>query len=211
MPDEVNQDYLRKFVAFINRNRSRWRFIIVVGGGKTCRNYQNTARRAGVKNPAFLDWVGIMATRLNAELLRSVFGPLAEDRVVIDPTKKFRFKKSVMIAAGYKPGWSTDFDAALLAKNYGAKRIINLSNIDSVYNKDPKKHRDAAPVKSATWKEFFKIIGTKWNPGDNLPFDPVASNLAQKEGMEVIIANGWNLKNLQNILDAKKFRGTRIF
>jgi uridylate kinase len=34
--------------------------------------------------------------------------------------------------------YSTDFDAVMLAKNFGAKKVINLSNIDYAYDKDHK-------------------------------------------------------------------------
>jgi uridylate kinase len=98
----------------------------------------------------------------------------------------------------------------MLAKTYGAKTVINLSNINYLFNKDPKKFKDAKKIPTINWQGLFKIIGNKWLPGANLPFDPMAGKLAEKNQIKVIIANGKNLKNLKNILENKKFIGTEI-
>ena len=97
-----------------------------------------------------------------------------------------------------------------LAKIYGARQIINLSNIDFVYTKDPRKFKGAKKITATSWKNFRKIVGNKWDPGKNLPFDPTAAKLAERLKLKVIIANGKNLKNLQRILQGKKFQGTTI-
>ncbi|MDP2838152.1 MAG: UMP kinase, partial [Candidatus Moranbacteria bacterium] len=90
------------------------------------------------------------------------------------------------------------------------KRIINLSNIERVYNKDPRAHADAVPYDTMTWKEFRKLVGNKWNPGMNVPFDPIASEMAEKENMEVAIMNGGDLTNVTNYVAGKEFVGTLI-
>ena len=87
-----------------------------------------------------LDWLGISATRFNAYLVKTIFKNLTYREIIADPTKKIRMKnEKVIVAAGWKPGCSTDYDAVLLAKNLGVKTLINLTNIDYVYDKDPKK------------------------------------------------------------------------
>ena len=76
--------------------------------------------------------------------------------------------------------------------------------------KTQKKYPDAKIIKNISWQDFRKIVGNKWDPGLNMPFDPVASKAAQKQKMKVIIANGKNLKNLEKILSNKGFVGTVI-
>ena len=115
-----------------------------------------------------------------------------------------------MVAAGWRPGWSTDYVSTILAERLNAKTVINLSNIKYVYTKDPKKFKSAKIIKEITWPDFRKIVGNKWDPGLNAPFDPVASANAEKLGLKVIIAQGKNTKNLNNILNNKKFIGTVI-
>ena len=114
------------------------------------------------------------------------------------------------MAAGWKPGFSTDFDAVVLAERFGAKTVVNLSNIAQVYTDDPKKNPDAKPLVSATWPEFQKIVGTEWNPGLNAPFDPIATKKAADLGLTVVVAAGSNLPNLDKILRDEPFFGTTI-
>ena len=116
-----------------------------------------------------------------------------------------------MIAGGWKPGWSTDKDAVLLARNLGATELINLSNIDYVYDKDPSKFKDAKRIERINWPEFRNnIVGYKWLPGRNSPFDPVASGMAQKLKLRVCVLNGNNLAEVEKALDGRKFKGTII-
>jgi uridylate kinase len=96
------------------------------------------------------------------------------------------------------------------ARNFKARTILNLSNIDYVFNKDPKYHKDAKRFERISWKEFRRIVGSEWDPGLNAPFDPIASKEAQRLGLEVVIINGRNLENLESFLNGKKYKGTVI-
>jgi len=187
------------------------RFILIVGGGKIARIYQKSARQVAKLTDEDLDWLGIHATRLNAHLLRTIFRDFAFPQIITNRRKiNPKIQAVIIIAAGFKPGCSTDYDAVLLAKAYHAGTIINLSNINWVYTKDPRKFKSAKPIKNISWQDFQKIVGTKWDPGKNAPFDPVASKWAKKWGMKVIICNGKNFKNLRKILSNKPSQGTIV-
>jgi len=204
--------FLKKFKKLIEAmTNSDYRFILICGGGMTARNYQNSAKKVVKLTRDDLDWLGIHATRLNAHLVRTIFRDIAYPVIAKDPTKKLNFKEKVLIGSGWEPGWSTDYDAVLLAKLYGAKRVINLTNIDYLYNKNPTIYKDAKRIIEIDWKSFRKIVGNKWDPGANVPFDPIASREAQKLGLEVILANGKKIKNLEYIIKCKKYIGSRIF
>lgn len=207
----IDVEYLKSFRDILRPLiKSGTRFIVVVGGGHTARAYQQAAGAIVKLNPEDLDWLGIHATRLNGHLLRTIFRDVALHRVVKDPTKPVRWDKPVMVAAGWKPGWSTDYVAVRLAHKYDIKTLVNLTNIDAVYDKDPSRYENAEPYDKLVWSEFRKLVGGKWSPGMNAPFDPIASKLAHKWGMAVTIAAGKDLKNLKNILTGKKFKGTKI-
>jgi uridylate kinase len=209
-PNEIDVLFLKKFRNFILKwIKKGKKFVIFVGGGKTARKYQNAAKEFKVENKE-LDWVGISATLLNAQLVKSIFGNFAFERILTEPTKKIKTKKKIIVFGGWKPGWSTDYDSVLAAKNFGAKRIINLSDVDFIYDKNPKKFKDAKPLERISFDELFKIIGRKWTPGANIPFDPEAAKLAQKEKIKVIFLNGRNFKNLEKVFSGKKFKGTII-
>ena len=206
----IDVPYLKELRSFIIRQTKKgYRFIIVVGGGRTARQYQEAANALVSLADEDVDWLGIHATRLNGHLLRSLFRDIALHYVVKDPTRKIKWNKKVLIAAGWKPGWSTDYVAVKLAKQYGSKLVINLSNINAVYDRDPNIDPDAKKYDAMTWKEFRAIVGHEWHPGANHPFDPVASRLAAQARMKVIVT-GKDFKNLDHVLAGKKFEGTTI-
>ena len=210
-PDKIDINFLKNFKKLILRQvKLGKKFVIIVGGGKVCRNYQNAAQKVCKLSTEQLDWIGIHATHLNASLVREIFGDKANKEIVIDLENLPKFKKPIIVGAGTKPGWSTDYDAVFLAKKYKAKIVANLSNIDYVYDKDPKKFKDAKSLKNIFWQDFLKIIGKEWKAGMNAPFDPIASRLAKKIGLKAVFLKGTNLKNFENFLKGEKFKGTII-
>jgi uridylate kinase len=88
--------------------------------------------------------------------------------------------------------------------------LVNLSNIDYVYDKDPRKYPDAKKIEKISWQEFRKLIPDTWSPGLSSPFDPVAAKEAETLNLEVVIINGTKLSELSNYLDNKPFVGTVI-
>lgn len=213
MPKEIQVKFLKSFREFILRFLKRnYRFVIVAGGGSIARNYIKAGSEIAKISDEDKDWLGIHATRINAHLLRTIFKREAYPIVLDNPLKKVDDgKNKLFIASGWRPGWSTDYDAVLLAERFKADKIINASNIDYVYNKDIAKYADAKPIKEITWARYRKIIGSQWKPGMKVPIDPIAAKLASKLKMTVIVIKGTNLKNLENVILDKKFKGTLIY
>ncbi|MBO8436856.1 MAG: UMP kinase [Spirochaetes bacterium] len=214
-PDKVDYTFLASFAEMLSdylENNKDDKLILVAGGGAPARVYQEALRKIkSDADPALQDWIGIKATHLNAMLLKAVFSQYAYDDIVTDPTdESIKFTGRILVAGGWKPGFSTDTDAVYLATRFGGKTIVNLSNIKKVYTDDPKKNPDAKPIDRISWEDFRKIVGDEWNPGLNAPFDPIASRLASEEGMTVIAADGRNIDNTRAILEEKPFEGTII-
>ena len=214
VPEEIDWKFLKQFKKIIEgKIKKGFRFIIVTGGGKTARKYIEAGSKVGNIDAEDKDWIGIHSTRLNAHFIRTILKKYAHPTICTNPYDLEGFLKAkeyVLVAAGYRPGNSTDYISILLAKHFEVKKVANLSNINYVCDKDPKKHKDAKRIKEISWPEFQKIVGDKWDPGLNAPFDPVASKIAAKEEIEVAILNGKNLSNFQKYLDNKKFVGTVI-
>jgi uridylate kinase len=211
VPGEIDYLWLKEFKGLITEFILKgYKFIIITGGGKTARKYQQAAKEISELERDDLDWIGIHATRLNAHLIRTIFRKYSYPQIIKDPTKKIKFNEKILVAAGWKPGFSTDMDAVLLAKQFKIKKIINLSNIDYAYDKDPNKFSDAKKIEEISWKGFRKIVGNKWDPGLNAPFDPIASKECEKSNLEVAILNGKNLLNLKKYLNKENFIGTVI-
>lgn len=212
VPDEIDTELLKGFVALIKQHvAGGMKFVIIAGGGKTARRYRDAAKAVQsdlTRDDA--DWIGIHATRLNGHLIRTIFRDEAYPHVVHDPTEAVPPDFPIVVAAGWKPGWSTDYVAVQIAKNVEARRMINLSNVDHVYTADPRKDPTAKPIEKSNWKDFRTLLPETWDPGLNTPFDPVAAKDAEKLGLEVAIINGKNLAELDHYLSNQPFVGTVI-
>lgn len=207
----IDTDFLIKFkVLLLKKIDEGFRFIIICGGGAICRHYQTAAQEIGPLDPADVDWLGIHSTHLNAQLIRTIFRAHAHLKLVTHYTEDEPITEPIAVGAGWKPGHSTDYDAVMLAKKYDSKIVINLSNVDQVYDKDPRKFPDAKPIEKISWKDFRKIVGDKWAPGLHTPFDPIASKEAHDAGIKVVIMNGKNLDNLSQFIEGQDFVGTEI-
>jgi uridylate kinase len=210
-PDGIDWHFLKEFRALIlEKIKQGHKFFLIAGGGKTCRDYVEAASRVVKIERDDLDWLGIHATRLNAHLLRTIFRDQANPEIIKNPTFRLYSGKKLMVASGWKPGWSTDYVATMIAQEYGINTILNLSNIDYVCDKDPNKHQDAKIKIKMSWPEFRKLVGNTWSPSLNAPFDPIAAKKSQELGLEVVIMNGKNINNLDNYLAGKKFKGTVV-
>jgi uridylate kinase len=213
-PKRVDSGFLSGFMSlaekYLAADQAR-KLIMVTGGGSLAREYQS-AYRAVVEDAGNddLDWIGIAATRVNGELVRRLFRKWCVMDLIMDPTAVSVFPGRVMVAAGWKPGFSTDYDAVILARMFSADTVVNLSDVPRVYSDDPKKNRAAKPLDRISWVEFKAIAGGEWVPGKKAPFDPVAAREAETSRIRVIVADGSDLANLEAILEGRAFIGTTI-
>ncbi len=214
VPDQIDTIFLTQIKNLIERQISAHgrRFIIIAGGGKTARRYQDAAADVSDLNPEDLDWMGIHATRLNGHLIRTIFRDIAYPEIITNPDDIERVPKEakLVVAAGYRPGASTDLRAVQVAIHRNATRVINLSNIDYVYTADPRKDASAKKIEDMTWDRFIKLVPSEWNPGLSSPFDPVAARTASEHALEVSVLNGRNVKEIEKYLNGEVFLGTRI-
>jgi uridylate kinase len=211
VPEEIDVEFLKSFKTLILEHVAKGKkFVIICGGGKINKKYNEAAKKISTPTDENLDWIGIAALKLNAELMRVVFAEYANIKVVDNLSNKFSFEKSIVIGSAYEPGKSSDWDATEAARTVGSKKIINLSNTDYVYDSDPKINPNAKKIEKISWPEYRKLIPSEWTSRLNSPFDPIASEMAEKGGMTVVIMNGKPIDNLANYLNRKEFKGTII-
>jgi uridylate kinase len=214
VPDGIDTDFLTSLKMFITDQTANYgrRFIMIAGGGRTARNYQDAAAAVTELTSDDLDWMGIHATRLNGHLLRTVFRDIAYPVMITNPddVQDVPGTPDVIVAAGYRPGCSTDLRAVQIALLVGANKVINLSNIDYVYTADPRTNPDATKIERSTWSDFRALIPTNWDPGMSTPFDPIAAKAADEANIEVAIINGLKPDALANYLAGEEFVGTLI-
>lgn len=212
-PDGIDIKYLKHFYKLIkNQIKEGRKFIIVVGGGSFARHYQSLASQINrnISN-SNKDWIGIEATKINATILRAVFGELAHPLIFDRRYKIKRFGRyPIIIGSGWEPGWSTDFDAFQIALDFKIDKVIILSETDYIYTANPHLDPQAKAIKEMSWKNYLKLIPNKWKPGMKTPIDPIASRLAQKRGLEAIEISGRNFANFEKVLNGKKFKGTVV-
>ncbi|MBI5221011.1 MAG: UMP kinase [Candidatus Liptonbacteria bacterium] len=210
-PDGIDTDLIVKFRQLIQRQVCRGvKFVLIIGGGQLCRNFLSAAKKVTRLSAREHDWLGIYATRLNAQYIRLIFGRLADPVLVEARGQITRLKYPVTVGGGWTPGWSTDFVATALAHDLGADTVIIAGKPDFVYNKDPHKFKGAKPYREMDWRAYHKVIPRKWVPGAHAPVDPVAARFAEKNKMTAVVMDGRNLKNLERLIAGKEFRGTII-
>jgi len=209
-PDKLDIKYIGEFEAFIRSFvKQGYSFIIITGGGRLCRDFQAAARSLTKLTDYDSDWLGIHATRINAQLLRTIFADICDHVIVDGPKKIGKMKHPIVFGAGWRPGWSTDYVAVSIARAHGAP-VVNMGTADFVYSRDPKKYKTAKQFESLTWQQYRKFIPRTWKPGLSTPLDPIAAALAQESKLITYIINGRDLKNLANLLRCKPWKGTTI-
>ena len=226
-PDGVDATYLGMFKDMIVKQSAKSSFYIVVGGGKVARQYIAAVKAISPDSSnEELDKVGIAAGLLNSQLVLSAFGNNAYHELARDyntlPTRVLAQaiwseetsggpKHKIFINGSYIPGRSSDSIAVNVAMARGVDTVINLTNVDCLYDSDPKTNLGARKIERISWKQYSAMIGDSWEPGANYPFDPVASRTASEAGLKVIITHGKNLDNLERIIEGESnFQGTII-
>lgn len=210
-PETIDIDYLTKFRKFAQKIAKRGiKLVLVVGGGRLARVFQDAAHKVVPLSDEDKDWIGIHSTRLNAHLLRTIFKKTADPIVIDERGKIKKLEYSITIASGWRPGWSTDFVAAALAKDFKVPEFVVVGRPSFVYHKNPDDHKDAKSYRKISWRNYRKLIPRKWVPGSHAPVDPVSAKLAEESGIKAIIVSGHDLKNFSRLLGGKEFRGTLI-
>jgi uridylate kinase len=211
VPSSIDTDFLLRFKALIVEEIARGkRFVLIVGGGRTARNYIDAANAVTPIDNDDKDWLGIHSTRLNAHMLRAIFNEHAHPEIVTNPSEVPYFTSPLLIGAGYRPGNSTDFVAVKIAEKLGSTHVINLSNIEQVYTADPRTNPEATPIEKISWADYIALIPTEWSPGLSTPFDPIASRAAAAANITVSILNGADLSRLTACLHGEVFVGSTI-
>jgi len=212
VPDEIDIDYMHELAELTSKLAEEHQVSIITGGGRTARKYIEPARRFGASE-IFCDLIGITATRLNARLLAAVIG----ERANLEPPKDFiaalkamNFGK-IVVMGGTHPGHSTDAVSALLAEYISANLLINATDVDGIYDKDPQKHRDARMYKKLSVEQLVDMVKSySLGAGRYELIDILAAKIIQRSKIRTIFLNGRNLENMKNAIEGKEFIGTVI-
>ncbi len=174
--------------------------VVVCGGGETARKYQAIPRGLAA-NIYSIDQIGIEACWINAITLAAII-----DQTAVAPRQPHSeaikyFGKKILICGGEGTGHSSDYATVRLAKLVKADLIINATNVDGIYNKDPNKYKSAKLIPEITYESYLERFGQKWKPGMHAPFDFEAARL-MLAGLPRIPTRVVNGQRLENILGA---------
>ena len=199
---QVMIDRVREYAKIVQALlRKGHEFVIVVGGGKPARAFISAARELGASE-AQCDWIGIKMARHNAELLCAALGDAAFPKIVetLDELEvAFQHGKAVLMG-GLTPGQSTNAVAALAAESVGADILLNATNVDGVYDRDPKQP-GAKMLKRVDIKELRSILsGSGTRAGEYKLFDPVAIKVVARSKIKAVIFNGNDPENLRRLI-----------
>lgn len=213
IPDHVDTKFLKKFKKAILKNTRKYKFIIACGGGSIARKYISALKDEGLSYK-LQSYSGISATRMNARFMAHFFNkdPIYGIPHTTNDLKKYLKAHDVVFcgALEYKPNQTSDSTAAGLAKLFKAK-FINLTNVDGLYTKDPKKFKNAKLISEISWKDFQKMANaSKYQPGQHFVLDQTAAEIIRKNKIKTYIV-GQDLRQLENVLKGKKFKGTFVF
>lgn len=185
--------------------------VVVAGGGKIARHYISIARGFGL-DEASLDIIGIQVSRLNAKMLIAALGGRAHPAVPEDLEQVTGAAASgkIIVAGGLHPGQSTNATSALIAEKVGAARFINATDVNGIYDSDPRTNKKAKLFKEITTKQCREILGGESSMAGGYDLmDIVALKVIERSKIPTVV-----LKSEPSIIkDAvlkNKVTGTRI-
>ena len=211
--DEHDVDYLGKLAELLRSAGRSGPVAVTTGGGRTARQYIRLGRELGLTEVE-LDELGIEVTRLHARLLAGRIGPPCPARppvTVAEAVHELR-RASPVILGGTEPGHTTDGVAALLAVRLRAARLVNATDVDGVYDRDPRRYPEARRIARMRWPEFRALVaaGTSAEAGQNFLFDRLGAEILARAGIPLAIVSGRDLPNLRAAIEGRPFDGSRI-
>ncbi len=202
-----DHDY-RKFKAYadvLREMKKDHEVLVVVGGGKTARDYIDIARGLGTSE-ALCDDIGIDVTRLNARLLITALEDDAYPAVPHNFSEALEFSQSgkMVVMGGTEPAHSTDAVGSILAEFVGAELLINATSVDGLYDKDPNKYPDAVMFEEVTTSQMMDMFKSKdIKAGTYEFFDQTAIGIIKRSAIKTVIINGDDPRNLVKAIQGK--------
>jgi uridylate kinase len=205
--------YLRRLAGLLKAEGRRATLGVTVGGGRTAREYIRLGRELGLTEVE-LDEIGIDVTRLHARLVAAEVGAPTSTRIPTTVAQAVQelHRASPVILGGTEPGHTTDGVAALLAVRLRAERLVNATNVDGVYDQDPRTHRDARRLDRLDWEEFARLVpdGTREVAGQQAVFDRLGAGLLSRAKIPLAVVHGRDLSNLRSAIRGERFVGSRV-
>ena len=207
-----------RYVASLFRviRATKHKFGIVVGGGRVARQWADAVRKKG-GSEFEADEAAIKATMKNAQIVADEIKHLKGDVpakacLTFDEARKAAKKHRFVVMGGTIPGITTDSDAVLLAECLGARRCLNLSNIDGIYDDNPVRNHNAKKYSHLSYQQLIDLAGKNdmRTAGTHFVFDFLACKLIARSKIETHFVHGKNLLDVRKAVEGKQHGGTVV-
>lgn len=214
IPNTINVKFLEEFRNVLIKNSRKHKFVVVCGGGSVARHYINGLENQHLIRKRYLQTtLGIHITRLNARFM-TLFFRLHSNKTIPKDMKDVEdyLKKYKIVFCGalrYEKDQTSDSTSARLAQFFHCD-FINITDVNGVYDKNPKKFKKAKFIPHISHKDFLKMAQKiKFKPGQHFILDHTAAKLIYKYNIKTYVI-GSDIKNFDNLLNGKYFVGTII-
>lgn len=185
--------------------------VVVSGGGIIARHYVNLARSLG-SDESSLDEMGIEISRLNAMLLSAALGDSAYP-VIPSNLEEISIacqSGKIIVSGGLHPGQSTNATAALICEKIKADRFLNATDVDGIYDSDPKKNKKAKMFKEITIKKCLDLLNNESTQAGNYELmDIVAMKVIERSKIPTYVIKS-DPKIIRNLIMKNRQTGTKI-
>ena len=213
IPNEIDVKFLREFKKVIKKNSINYKFVIVCGGGIVARKYIHALSQVKISEK-LQNFSGISATRSNARFMAYFFDQENQEGIPqrMKDVEKYLRKQDIVFcgALEYQPHQTSDGSATEIASHFNSD-FINLTDIQGLYDKNPKKFKNAKFIPTISRTEFYEMASKlKFKPGQHFVLDQTAARLIMEKRIKTYLL-GKDLKQLDNFLNHKDFVGTSIY
>ncbi len=211
VPD-LSPEPIREYADAVRDINSSHSVSIVVGGGRTARDYISISRDLGA-NDAMCDYMGIDVTRVNARLLISGLSDVAYP----EPPSTYREAEDALadnkvpVMGGMAPGQTTDAVAAVFSEYTDADLLVYATSVDGVYTSDPSSEEDAERFERLTPERLVDIVmQTQMTAGGNSVVDALAAKIIERSGIRTVVLDGSNPGDISQAVLEGEHSGTEI-
>ena len=208
-----DQAYIERLAEGLLKAARAGPLVVTTGGGRPAREYIDLGRRLGLTEVE-LDELGIELTRVHARLLAARLGPPTPSHppASIREAVAALVHANLVVLGGTEPGHTTDGVAALVAARVRAARVVNATDVDGVYDTDPRQTAGAKRHPSLTWEEFRALLlrDAPGAAGQNFPFDRLGADTLARAGIPLRVVDGHDLANVFRAIAGGPFDGTSV-
>jgi len=208
---DTNSIQLNAYIQLIKKISNVYQPVIITGGGKIARFYINLSRSLGMDESG-LDLIGIQVSHLNARLLISGLG---ENCYPLPPRNLEEISVAllsglVIVTGGIYPGQSTNATSALIAERIGATKFYNATDVDGIYDSDPRTNPSANKYDQINVQDCVNVLKSeKSMAGTYDLMDLISLKVIERSNLPTVVFKS-TVDNIEKLVLDNVKMGTEI-